>query len=433
MKCAVVIGAMTIAFVALLAANSPPAVGRPGPLVVSRIPWPPQAGPDAIGPAFPSLSGDCSLLAFAVAGEVYVRHLPTGPSVLVSVGLNGTRGNRPSGMPALSSDGTRIAFDSAATNLVPGPQNRHDHIFVRSVLGEETVRVSVNGSGELADDANLAFHGGLALSRVGSVVVFNSHASNLVPSDSNGRIDVFLRMLPNGPTVRASLSLSGEQGNGDSVSPAISGDGRHVVFASDSNNLVPDDTNSARDIFLRDRQTDRTVRLSASSDGAEANGASDAPTISVDGRFVAFSSEATNLAPGAPVALRSVFVLDRQSGKVEAVTAGLGPEERADFPALNGDGTRVAFVSQRLDAEHEAPAGFAGVFVLDRPSGAVLRLSAAQSGALANEESGGWGIALSADGACVSFTSLASNLVPDDDNNRSDLFLARLPAANPER
>jgi len=400
---------------------------------MSRIPWPKGAGPDAIGPAFPSLSGDCSLVAYAVAGEVYVHHLPNGPSVLVSVGSEGAKANRPSGIPVLSIDGTRLAFDSAATNLVSGPQNGHDQIYLRSVFGQEIVRASVNDSGELADDANLAYHGGIALSRDGSVVAFNSHASNLVPGDSNERIDVFLRTLPSGPTLRASLSHSGEQGNGNSVSPAISGDGRYLVFASDADNLVPDDRNGARDIFLRDQQTDRTTRLSVSPDGEEGNGASDAPTISIDGRFVAFSSEATNLAPGAPVALRRVLIVDRQSGKVQVVTAGLGPEERAELPALDGTGTRVAFVSERLDPESEAPAGFPAVFVIDRASGELILVSAAQSGEPANEASGDWGIALSGDGACVAFTSLASDLVPDDDNARSDLFVARIPDANLER
>jgi Tol biopolymer transport system component len=253
-------------------------------------------------------------------------------------------------------------------------------------------------------------------------VVFNSHASDLVPEDHNGKIDVFVRSLPEGPTLRVSRSLSGQEANGDSVSPGISGDGRLVVFASDADNLVPGDRNGARDVFLHDRQTGSTVRLSVSRGGAEADGASDAPAISADGRLVAFSSEATNLTAGAPPVARGVFVLDRESGHVEAVSAGLGPAERADLPALDGDGSRVAFVAQRSAAEGS------DVFLLDRPSRRVLRVSVAPSGADANDESGVWGIALSADGACVAFTSLASNLVPDDDV-RAGLFVARLPAA----
>lgn len=405
--------------------------GRPSaPIVLTRIPWPREIGSDAIGPAFPSLSGDCSSLAFAVAGDVYVRRLPDGPSELVSIGRDGGRGDRPSGIPVLSGDGTHIAFDSAATNLVAGAHNRHDHVFERSLARGETVRASVNGAGEIANDANLAYHGGLALSRDGSIVAFNSHASNLVPGDGNGKIDVFVRTLSNGPTVRASVSDTGTEGNGDSISPALADDGSIVAFASDADDLVPGDRNGVRDVFLRDLRSGRTTRLSVSRNGTEANGASDAPAISLDGRLVAFSSKATNLAPADP-ASRRILVVDRQSGELRAVSAGLGPGERADFPALNDDGSRVAFVSRGSGADADTPGEFQAVFVLDRSSGAVHRVSAAPSGELANEESGSWGIASSADGACVAFTSLASNLVAEDRDQQSDLFLARLPGASP--
>jgi hypothetical protein len=302
-----------------------------------RVPWPDAAASDAIGPAFPSLAADCSRLAYAAGGEVYVHALPEGPSARVSVGPGGAAANRPSGMPVLSGDGTRIAFDSAATNLVPGPQNRHDHVYVRELAGGPLLRASVGSTGELADDANLAYHGGLALSHDGSVVAFNSHAANLVAGDLNRRIDVFVRALPDGPPVRVSASLSGG-GNGDSVSPALSGDGRTIVFASDASDLVREDRNGARDVFLHDRATPRTRRLSVAPDGAEANGASDAPAISADGGTVAFASEATNLAPRGSASARSVWVLELASGALTEVTAGLGPEERADLPALSGDG-----------------------------------------------------------------------------------------------
>jgi Tol biopolymer transport system component len=324
-------------------------------------------------------------------------------------------------MPVLSADGTRIAFDSAATNLVPGPQNRHDHVYVRTLAPPEIVRASAAAGGEIAAGANLAFHGGLALSGDGSIVVFNSHASNLVPGDSNGRIDVFARDLARGTIERISVSSSGAQGNGDSLSPAVSGSGRFVAFASDADDLVPGDGNAARDVFLRDRRSGITTRLSLAAGGAEWNGASSSPALSASGRFVAFASEATNLAGGAASAPRAVFVLDRESGGIEVASAGAGGGAPSDSPALDASGSRIAFVSGSPLA----------VFVRDRAGGAPVSVSTAPSGGPADDESGGWGIALSGDGSCVAFSSLASNLVAGDDDGRSDLFVVRLdrPAA----
>ena len=117
-----------------------------------------------------------------------------------------------------------------------------------------------------------------------------------------------------GSTERVSLGLDGVQGDGPSYEPAISADGRFVAFQSEATNLVPGDTNSAPDVFVRDRKTGRTQRVSVRSDGAQGNGTSAAPAISADGRFVAFYSDATNLVPGDTNDQGDVFVHDRQTG-----------------------------------------------------------------------------------------------------------------------
>src|SRR4029453_10228645 len=137
-----------------------------------------------------------------------------------------------------------------------------------------------------------------AISADGWYVAFYSDASNLVSGDTNGTRDVFVRDLQRGETTRVSVSTSGTEANGDSFAPGISSDGRYVAFASAATNLVDGDTNDANDIFVRDRQTNTTTRVSVGYDGSQANGGSDPPSLSGDGRLVAFTSAAPNLGSG---------------------------------------------------------------------------------------------------------------------------------------
>src|SRR4051812_9983776 len=150
-----------------------------------------------------------------------------------------------------------------------------------------------------------------AISADGRFVAFVSYATNLVPGDTNDVLDVFVHDRRTGRTERVSVSSRGEQGDSDSFRSEISGDGRFVAFASDATNLVASDTSGVRDIFVHDRRTGRTERVSVSSRGEQANGDSDDPTISVDGRFVAFFSSATNLVPGDTNGFNDVFLRDR--------------------------------------------------------------------------------------------------------------------------
>jgi hypothetical protein len=407
-------------------ACSPLAVGEAPAFRLRKLALPPGAAVDVLGPAFPSLDGSCRRLAFAAGGDVYVLDLESGAYDLASAGRFGGPAGAPSSLPVLSADGTAVAFDSAARDLVAGPQNRHDHLYLRRLESRAIVRLSVSDAGELAADASLAFHPGLALSAGGSVAAFHSHAANLVAGDRNGVVDVFVRNLASGRTERASVSPTGEPGDGASYSPSLSADGGLVAFASDAANLAAGDRNGARDVFVRDRRSGRTEWISRTPAGGAPDGASDLPQLSADGRFVAFASDASDLAPGDGNGVRDVFLADREGGGLRRVTApGREPDGPSDWPAIRADGGAVAFVSEASNLVGGDRNGVADVFLWEAATSLVVRVSEGEGGAEAAEESGAWGLALSGDGRCIAFSSLAANLVPGDrDDGRSDLFLA---------
>ena len=234
-----------------------------------------------------------------------------------------------------------------------------------------------------------------------------------------------------GFTELVSRSTVGTQGDNDSQSPSISSDGRFVAFASFAENLVPDDTNLAPDIFVRDRLLGTTERVSVSSAGRQGNGASGlidlmgGPSISGDGRFVAFSSEASNLVRGDRNLNPDVFVHDRLTGETTRVTVATGGAEAnagGTEAAISRDGRIVAFLS---NADNIVPDGnfTADVFVHDRQTGVTERISQAPDGSDANGQSL-FAPRLSSDGRFVYYSSFASNLVVDDpDNGDVDAYL----------
>src|SRR5438093_763515 len=192
----------------------------------------------------------------------------------------------------------------------------------RSAGAQTTVRVSVASDGTEGNDVSL----GSALSADGRFVAFDSAATDLVAGDTNGVSDVFVHDRQTGTTERVSVASDGAQGNNASSYPALSADGRFVAFDSDATNLVAGDTNGTTDVFVHDRQTGTTERVSvASGGGTQGNGKSGGffafPALSADGRFVAFQSDATNLVAGDTNGTTDVFVHDRPTATTERVTA----------------------------------------------------------------------------------------------------------------
>jgi Tol biopolymer transport system component len=237
-------------------------------------------------------------------GDVFVRDRQAGITERVSVGPGGVQGNRFSNGRALSPDGRFVAFNSLAANLVPGDTNGTFDVFVRDRDTGTTERVSVGPGGVQADVGGALG----ALSADGRFVAFESLSSNLVPGDTNGTTDVFVRDRQTGTTRRISLGPGGVQGDGQSFGAQISADGRFVAFASNATNLAPGDTNGESDVFVRDRRTGTTLRASLGPGGVRGNGQSNNPGLSADGRFVAFLSFATNLVPGDTNDTQDVFL-----------------------------------------------------------------------------------------------------------------------------
>ncbi|MEQ8763120.1 MAG: calcium-binding protein [Planctomycetota bacterium] len=344
------------------------------------------------------------------------------PTWRVSVDSSGGEANAASNGHVLSGDGRLVAFQSLATNLVAGDTNGKIDIFVHDRSTKATKRVSVGSFGAEANDlseaASVSFDGGL--------VAFQSSATNLVEGDTNGKIDIFVHDRTTRTTRLINVSSSGQQADGRSYSPAISGDGRFVAFSSFATNLVIGDTNGLTDVFVHDLQTGTTTRVSVDSSGGEANGHSGSLELSIshDGRFIAFPSEATNLVPGDTNGSRDVFVHDRETGTTTRVTVdSLGNEANGlSFnPVLSGDGRYVAYDSEADNLVVGDANQVRDVFVRDRQTSTTTRVSVGTSGVEGN------GVSLrpsiSADGRFIAFHSVATNLAPGNTSQlKSDIF-----------
>jgi Tol biopolymer transport system component len=196
---------------------------------------------------------------------------------------------------AISGDGRFVVFSSGETNFVSTPDtNSAVDVFVRDLQMRTTTLVSTNSSGTATGNAGSR---DAIISADGRFVAFSSTAGDLVPNDANGQSDVFIRDLQTGTTTLASANRLGtDSGNGASTSPVLSDDGRFVTFSSSASDLVENDTNGQEDIFVRDLQTGKTTLVSVNRAGTNSgNATSSAPVISANGNFVAFSSAANDL------------------------------------------------------------------------------------------------------------------------------------------
>ena len=342
----------------------------------------------------------------------------------VSVASSGAEADSVSDMPAISADGRFVAFVSLASNLVPDDTNDLTDVFVHDRRTGTTERVSVSSLG-LQGDGNSGLVGAAgypAISADGRFVAFPSDATNLVLGDTNNTTDVFVHDRRTGTTERVSVSTSGGESDGFSEGPAISADGRFVAFHSNASDLVLGDDSFTDDIFVRDRLLGTTEIVSVNNAGAKGNGSSIRPDISANGRFVVFSSSADNLVPG-PQSFHQVFLRDRARGRTERVSqnaAGHEGDGTSDLPVVSENGRFVAFQTNAAnligDGSHESH-----ILVRDRQTGRFERASANSAGNAADLLSEQPDI--TPDGRFVTFFSLATNLVPGDTNNRRDIFV----------
>jgi Tol biopolymer transport system component len=260
-----------------------------------------------------------AVFVFGTANAAFAQAYPQ----RVDVASDGTEANSfveyDSHNGSMSADGRYSAFASNASNLVAGDTNDFIDVFVHDAVTGSTTRVSVASDGTQSNGASSAF---LSISAEGRYVAFSSDASNLVPNDTNGGSDVFVHDMVTGSTTRVSVASDGTQGNGTLSNniPSISADGRYVAFFSDSSNLVPNDTNAAPDVFVHDMVTGVTTRISVASDGSQGDSLSFYPSISANGRYVVFASAASNLIPNDTNGAQDIFVHDMVTGLTTRVS-----------------------------------------------------------------------------------------------------------------
>ncbi|MBL8863863.1 MAG: PD40 domain-containing protein [Planctomycetes bacterium] len=374
--------------------------------------------------AFQSLASNLTLTdANSHLPDIFVKDRATSNTVFASVSSGGVQGNSGSIVPAVSADGRYVAYASFASNLVSVDTNGVYDVFVRDQLSGTTLRASEGAGGVEADGASQA----AAISDDGRFVAFESEATNLVPGDTNGLTDVFVHDVQTGATLRVSVGAGGAQADGVSAWPSLSADGRYVAFESLATNLVADDTNDVSDVFVRDLLAGTTTRVSLGAAGAQGNLGSAHPSISADGRWVAFQSDASNLVLGDGNAATDIFVHDLQTGTTTRVSvSSAGAEANGQSLAqgthlVSADGRFVAFDSSASNLVTGDTNAGSDCFVRDLLMGTTERVSVATSGAQAG--SGSRAPWICGDGRYVAFESPASTLVVGDNNNMWDVFL----------
>jgi len=347
-------------------------------------------------------------------------------------------GNPPPCSASISPNGRYVVFSSAATNLVPDDRNLVPDVFVRDRTTGKTEIESVDGAGRMSigvptiDNSQLSTGGSFEpdITPDGRWVTFTSNAINLVARDLNLTYDIFVRDRKTKQIQRISVGVNGTEANGPSTNPVISADGRYVAFESDATNLVAGDTNGYTDVFLRDLRLNKTTRISVSGQGAQADNVSYVPSISANGRYVSFTTEATNVVSGAIG--QSVVIRDVKAGRNElASVASYETAARADYVnstgamtgphSLSADGRYVTFrAAQSTLVPNDT--GFRGstwdIFVHDRVARTTERVSVGSSGAelstgglpLAASESNY--PAISPDGRFVAFYTNVSGPTP---------------------
>ena len=372
--------------------------------------------------------------------DVFVRDLQTNKTTLVSVNYAGTAsGNRSSHHPLISDDGRYVVFYSQASDIIANDTNGHSDVFVRDLQTGTTTLVSINRNGTGGGNAN-SFH--LAITPDGRYIVFASSATDLTPiNDTNNASDLFVRDLRTGTTQLVSINRAGTaSGNGESQpNPVITPDGHYVAFVSNASDLTEaGDANRLNDVFVRDLQTGMTTLVSVNLAGtASGNGTSTHPAISVDGRYVAFASQASNLAANDTNGFFNgdVFVRDLRAGTTQLVSinrteTGSGNGDSFFAPTISADGRYVAFPSRARDlAALDNPGQ--NIFVRDLKT-QTTQLASTNLENTSGGNNGSYDPLITPGGQYVAYSSLATNLAPDDTNNAQDVFVfTTFPHINP--
>jgi len=371
-----------------------------------------------------TLVGLLMALAWPATAFRMLSTLGVGRTILVSVNRSGQPATDLSANPSISYDGRFVAFDSRTADLVAGDSNGKRDVFVRDLLLGQTERVSVTSSG-----AQLNGHSyDPAISADGRYVVFTSEAANLHTVGNaayrGGGINVFLHDRQTGVTLLVSADNRGRPADRHAWLPEISADGRYVIFSSHSALLAQPDLNGIkRDVFLRDVAAGTTEFVDVLPNGNNPWSGGSLGSVAGDGRLVVFRSLAGNLVPGDSNGKFDIFVRDRTTGtttRVSVATDGTQATVDAHFPDIAADGGAVVFeTNARLHADDSN--GLCDIYLRDLATGETLLMSLSSTGAAANGASSRASVA--ADGQVIAFSSTASNLVGGDANGLSDIFV----------
>lgn len=358
----------------------------------------------------------CSLLfctQLVAAQEIITR---------ISTTAEGSETNNHSFAPSISGNGRYIAFQSDATNLVADDTNGFTDVFLYDRYTQQIKCVSRNIEGKSANfKSNFPI-----ISHDGHYVVFQSDASDLVANDTNQVRDIFIYDVTQGTIKLISMDSQGMQGDGPSSFPVISADGHYIAFHSDATNLVADDTKTYTDIFLHDRITNETTRISVSSKGTQANNSSYGATISGDGRYIAYTSDARNLVTNDTNSKTDIFLYDRENATTQRISVdetGIEANNVSYEPVLSLDGQWSTFVSRatNLVPDDNDTNQVEDVFLRNLTTGKTTRISINEQGQEGDNAS--FAPRISGNSRYIAFNSEANNLTTDDENDTIDVFL----------
>ncbi len=336
-----------------------------------------------------------------------------------STSFDGVGGNGASERGNISANGRYVVFASTASNLVSGDTNGKQDIFRKDLQTGSIAICSISSLGQANGDSYRP-----TVSGDGRYVAFDSYATNLVSGDSNGVRDVFVKDMESNGVIRCSTSSSLVQGNGTSIAPYITPNGRYVCFYSSSSDLVSGDGNGKDDVFLKDLQTSILTRCSETSSGVEGNAGSSFPTCTPDGRYVVFQSLATNLVPGDTNGKYDVFRKDLLTKSITICStsdSSIQGNDDSHDPVVSSDGRYVAFSSYASNLVSSDINGAMDIFRKDLQTLEIIRCSASSAGIGGDGASGGYS-SMTPDGRYVFFCNNSTNLVSNDRNGTYDVF-----------
>jgi len=356
--------------------------------------------------------------------DVFVRDTLLNTTTRASLDSSGNQVMGISMGGGVSNDGRYVSFSSTANNLVAGDINNAEDVFVRDMQTGIVTRVSVDSAGTQANSWSWF----MDMTDDGRYITYISYADNLVAGDTNYMADVFRHDNITGETIRISVNSAGEQGDSHSDRGLnnISNDGMVIVFASLSQNLVPEDYNDTYDVFVRDLNTNTTQAISLYSSLTQIapNSSSYNPSISDDGQFVVYESSAQNLTTDLNNFETNIFLYDRQTATTTRISTGINntPANLSSYnPVISGDGNTILFASAAYNLIENDTNNATDLFMYNRLTGVISRLPLDPLGAKLSSGSASYDI--STTGRYVAFASSSDVLVPDDTNNASDIFI----------